>query len=80
MVRKPIITAAIAFSFIGLAVAGYMEKPSVEATHAKYCTGVETWVAQGAAGKRKVDRAGHPDWRGIANEYCPNIDPADLDT
>lgn len=79
MLRKPLIVAAAVFSFVGLAVAGYIEKPSVEETHEKYCTGVETWIAQGEAGKEKISRAGHPDWRGIAEEYCPLIDPDDLD-
>lgn len=78
MARKTLIALAAASSFVGLAVAGYMEQPSTEQTHAKYCTGVETWLADGFDGKPKLDRSGHPDWRGIAEEYCPRIDPADL--
>lgn len=76
--RKAALSVIAGFSFIGLATAGYMEKPSTEKTHETYCTGVAVWNAEGARGVAKLNRTGHPDWRDIAEEYCPGMRPATL--
>lgn len=73
--RKATISLIAGFGFIGLATAGYMESPSVEKTHEAYCEGVDVWVSEGKRGIAEVDRTGRPDWRGIAEDYCPGLRP-----
>ncbi len=46
------------------------------ATHRQYCSEVSIWRAEAARGIPAVERTGHPDYNGIADQQCMGIRPA----
>lgn len=78
--RKKIAIVTVGFlGFVGLAVAGHFDegnRAAVNAVHERYCGGVAVWKAEEARGIPEVERTGHDDWRGIAEDYCPGLRPA----
>ena len=48
------------------------------AAHGQYCSEVSIWRAETARGIPAIDRTGHPDYRGIADQQCAGIRPASL--
>ncbi|WP_413614791.1 hypothetical protein MRB56_12845 [Halomonas cupida] len=46
------------------------------ATHRQYCSEVGIWRAEAARGIPVVERTGHPDYNGIADQQCMGIRPA----
>lgn len=43
------------------------------ASHLQYCSEVSIWRAEADRGIPAIDRTGHPDYRGIADQQCPGI-------
>lgn len=77
--KKIALFAVGVLGFVGLAVAGHYDegnRADVKAVHERYCEGVAVWQAEAARGIPKVERTGHDDWRGIAEEKCPGLRPA----
>lgn len=46
------------------------------AAHRQYCSEVSIWRAEAARGIPAVERTGHPDYNGIADQQCMGIRPA----
>lgn len=46
------------------------------AAHRAYCSEVSIWRAEAARGIPEIERTGHPDYQGIADQQCMGIRPA----
>lgn len=68
-----------AFLFVALLVMGQLSKSEAQ-DEAKwlnaYCTDAAIWAAEEARGVPLNQRAGQPDYKGIAEESCPGMRPA----
>ena len=70
--------SAIALMVLGLSMvlAANLDASSAEQLHETYCAEVAVWQAEEARGIEPLDRVGHPDYRGIAEDHCPGLRPA----
>jgi len=58
-------------------VASNLDASDNERMHRQYCQEVAVWAAEAARGIDPHHRTGVPDYRGIAEEHCPGLRPAD---
>lgn len=64
---------ALAAIVAAMALAGRLDADEQQRQHAQYCDNVALWQHEAALGISPYDRAGHPDYDGIAVEHCPGI-------
>lgn len=67
--------SAIALIALGLTMvlAANLGAADKDSLHRTYCHEVAVWAAEEARGIDPLDRTGHPDYRGIAEDACPDI-------
>lgn len=65
--------ASVLLLLSGFLVVLHQDQAMEAASEIQYCSEVSIWRAEADRGIPAIDRTGHPDYRGIANQQCPGI-------
>ena len=76
MPTKTLSVAALVVIIGSMVLAANLDAADEQSLHQGYCTEVAVWQAEEARGIDPLDRVGHPDYRGIAEDHCPGLRPA----
>jgi len=73
MNARTLSVAALVVILASMVLAANLDAADEQSLHLRYCNEVVTWEVEAVQGIPPEHRTGHPDFRGIAEDYCPGM-------